>query len=69
MDLDGETISGSFYSQELQPVEKEQIYEIGSSLDRRKRKIGKKWVKEIKVHWKGYPFKFDSLILESDLVV
>lgn len=69
VDLDGETISGSFYSQELQPVEKEQIYEIESILDRRKRKIGKKWVKEIKVHWKGYPSKFDSWILESDLVV
>ena len=24
-------------------------------------------MKEIKVHWKGYPSKFDSWILESDL--
>ena len=23
-------------------------------------------MKEIKVHWKGYPSKFDSWILESD---
>ena len=44
------------------------LYEIDSVLDHRKRKIGKMWVKEIKVHWKGYPSKFDSWILESDLV-
>ena len=67
-DLDGELVSGAFYSQELQLVEKEQIFEIESIIDRRKRKIGKKLVKEIKVHWKGYPSKFDSWILESDLV-
>ena len=57
-DLDGELVSGTFYSQELQLVEKEQIFEIESIIDRRKRKIGKKLVKEIKVHWKGYSSKF-----------
>ena len=66
--LDGESVKGTFYSQELQRVEKDQIYEIESVLAHRKRKVGKKWVKEIKVHWKGYPSKFDSWILESDLV-
>ena len=67
-DLEGEVVKGTFYSHELQRVEKEQIYKIDSVLDHRKRKVGKKWVKEIKVHWKGYPSKFDSWILESDLV-
>ena len=67
-DLEGELVKGTFYSHELQRVEKDQIYEIDSVLDHRKRKVGKKWVKEIKVHWKGYPSKFDSWILESDLV-
>lgn len=67
-DLDSEVIKGTFYSHELQRVEKDQIYEIESILDRRKRKVGKKWVKEIKVHWKGYPSKFDNWILETDLV-
>ena len=67
-DLEGEVVKGTFYSHELQRVEKEQIYEIDSVLDHRKRKIGKQWVKEIKVHWKGYPSKFDRWILESDLV-
>ena len=41
-DLDGEMVSGTFYSQELQLVEKEQIFEIESIIDRRKRKIGLK---------------------------
>ena len=68
-DLEGELVKGTFYSHELQHVDKkDQIYEIDSVLDHRKRKVGKKWVKEIKVHWKGYPSKFDSWILESDLV-
>ena len=66
--LYGELIKGTFYSHELQRVEKDQIYEIDSVLDHRKREVGKKWVKEIKVHWKGYPSKFDSWILESDHV-
>ena len=43
-DLDGESVSGTFYSQELQLVEKEQIFENESIIDRRKRKIGKKLV-------------------------
>ena len=67
-DLDGELVKGTFYSHELQHVEKDQIYEIDSILDNRKRKVGNMWVGEIKVHWKGYPSKFDSWILESDLV-
>ena len=64
-DLEGELVKGTFYSHELQRVEKDQIYEIDFVLDHRKRKVGKKWVKQIKVHWKGYPSKFDSWILES----
>ena len=63
-----ERFQRTFYSQELQRVVKDQIYEIESVLAHRKRKVGKKWVKEIKVHWKGYPFKFDNWILEFDLV-
>ena len=59
-DLEGELVKGAFYSHELQRVEKDHIYEIDSVLDHRKRKVGKKWVEEIKVHWKGYPSKFNS---------
>ena len=66
--LDDESVRGTSYSQELQRVEKDQIYEIESVLAHRKRKVGEKWAKEFKVHWKGYHSKFDSWILESDLV-
>ena len=37
-DLDGESVRGTFYSEELQRVEKDQIYEIESILNHRKRK-------------------------------
>ena len=69
-DLGPEPVIGSFYSQEIQPVDPEQIFEIDAVLGKRKRKIGgKKWVKEVKVHWKGYPSKFDSWIPESEMIV
>ena len=35
-DLEGELVKGTFYSHELQRVEKDQIYEIDSVLDHRK---------------------------------
>ena len=68
-DLEGELVKGTFYSHELQRVEKDQIYKIDSVLDHRKRKVGKKVGERIYVQWKGYPSKFDSWILESDLVL
>lgn len=67
-DLSGEPVSGTFYSQELQRVEQDHIFDIENILERRRRKVGKKWIKEVKVHWKGYPSKFDSWIPESDLL-
>ena len=39
-DLEGEVVKGTFYEHELQRVEKNQIYEIDSVLDHRKRKVG-----------------------------
>ena len=60
-DLGREPVIGSFYSQEIQRIDPEQIFEIDAMLGKCKRKIGcKKWVKEVKVNWKGYPSKFDS---------
>ena len=38
-DLEGELVKGTFYSHELQRVEKDQIYNIDSVLDHRKRKV------------------------------
>ena len=40
-DLEGEVVKGTFYAHELQRVGKDQIYEIDSVLDHRKRKVGK----------------------------
>ena len=69
-DLGREPVIGSFYSQEIQRVDQEQIFEIDAMMGKCKRKIGgKDWVKEVKIHWKGYPSKFDSLIPESELIV
>ena len=50
-DLGRELVIGSFYSQEIQRVDPEQIFEIDALFGKRKRKIGgKKWLKEVKVH-------------------
>ena len=68
-DLGQKQVKGAFYSQEIQRVDPDHICEIDSVLAKRRRKVGgNKWVKEVKVHWKGYPSRFDSWILESDLI-
>lgn len=67
-DLAGEHIEGTFYDSEIQVIKDDHIYEIESVLDRRTTRKGGKTLREIKVHWKGYPKKFDSWIPEQDLV-
>jgi hypothetical protein len=67
-DLNNEQIMGTFYGEELQLIKDNEIYEIESVLDKRTRREGKRFVKEIKVNWKGYPKKFQSLIPESPVV-
>ena len=65
-DLGREPVIGSFYSQEIQHVDPEQIFKIDVVLGKRKRKIGgKKWVKESKFTGKGIPF--DSLIPDTGI--
>ena len=62
-DLGQKQVKGAFYSQEIQRVDSDHICEIDSVLAKRRRKVGgNKWVKEVKVHWKGYPSRFDSWI-------
>ena len=69
-DLGREPVIGLFYSQEIQRIDPEQIFEIDAVLGKCRRKIGgKKWVKEVKDHWKWYPSKFDRWIPESELIV
>lgn len=67
-DLAGEKIEGSFYLPEIQRIKDTEIYEIESVLARRSRKVGGKTIREVKVHWEGYPKKFDSWIPEKHLV-
>ena len=65
-DYDGIVLEGTFYSYELQkvPTKADRIYRIEKILRRRMRK-GKK---EVYVKWVGYPKKFNSWILESELI-
>lgn len=67
-DLGGESIAGSFYLHEIQRIKDNAIYEIESVLGKRTRRVDGKKIREIKVHWSGYPSKFDSWIPESHLV-
>lgn len=67
-DLQGEKIEGFFYTEELTLVGKKRVnknsYKIESIIKWRGR--GKK--REALVKWIGYPNKFNSWVLESDLV-
>lgn len=67
-DLNNEMIDGSFYLPEIQTIKDNEIYDIESIVGKRTRKVGKKIIKEIKVHWGGYPKHFDSWIPETNIV-
>ena len=66
----GEELEGTFYAQELQPViKKDDVYEVEEILEYKKRRVGKKVIREVKVRWKGYPPSFDSWIPQADLIL
>ena len=64
-DLDGEDIKGTFYESELQLVDysTQGSFKVEKEIERRGR--GNK--QEVLVKWKGWPGKFSSWILASDL--
>ena len=64
-DLDGEDIKGTFYEAELQLVD----YSAQGSFEIEKviKKRGRGKIEEVLVKWKGWPEKFNSWILTSDL--
>nr|XP_022335804.1 uncharacterized protein LOC111132300 [Crassostrea virginica] len=69
-DYAGEELQGNFYEQELQKVTKtDDVYEVEKILGYKKRRVGKKIIKEFKVRWKGYPPNFDSWIPHTDLIL
>ena len=60
----GEILDGTFYEAELQKVVKEDdVYRVEKVLRKRKHK----GVVEYFVKWKGYPDKFNSWVVESDI--
>ena len=60
-DWSGEDLKGSFYSQELQKIEKtDDIYRIEKVLKEEKNRIFVKWL--------GYPDSFNSWVVKKDLV-
>ena len=58
-----EDISGSWYEDEIQPIQKN-LYLIEKILKTRKPPKGEK---ELFIKWKGWPNKFNSWIKESDI--
>ncbi|XP_060578728.1 uncharacterized protein LOC132735754 [Ruditapes philippinarum] len=65
VDYDGDSVEGTFYSSELQKVQKsrDDIFKVEKVLKRRRRN----GLTEVLVKWLGYPRKFNSWIKESDL--
>ncbi|XP_052130989.1 uncharacterized protein LOC127751447 [Frankliniella occidentalis] len=63
-DLDKDAIQGTFYEAELQKVTKPKTFKIAYIV----RSKGKKGSRQHFVHWRGYPEKSRSWILDSNLV-
>lgn len=63
-DLDSDPIEGTFYEAELQKVAKPDKFKIEYIVQTKGTGARKKHL----VHWKGYPEKSDSWILDSDIV-
>ena len=63
-DLDHDPIEGTFYEVELQKVTKPETFKIAYIV----KSQGKGHTRKHLVHWRGYPEKSRSWILDSDLV-
>ena len=65
VDYDGDTIMGTFYSSELQRVDKtrDDLFKVEKILKRRRRN----GLTEVLIRWLGYPKKFDSWVKETDV--
>ena len=63
-DYHGNVVEGSFYRQELQPVERTNEKYIIDHIVRQRRQGGKKCYL---VHWRGYPSSMDSWVKQEDI--
>ena len=65
-DLDGESLEGAFYTQELQKVkmDPETEYKIEKIIKKRKRRGHE----ELLVKWMGWSEKFNSWVKKTDIV-
>ena len=66
-ELDGSPILGRFYADELQNVKYDprQEFAVEAILDRRR--VGRKTVSEVLVHWRGYPEKYNTWEPDANL--
>ena len=63
-DFDNMALTGSYYSQELQRFDTQEIWKVNKILKKRKNARGEM---ELLVSWHQWPSKFDSWIKQSDL--
>ena len=63
-DYANSALTGSYYSQELQAVDTNDVWKVSKILKKRKNSRGET---ELLVSWHQWPSKFDSWIKESDL--
>lgn len=63
-DLSGDPIEGHFYSYELKKVSKPEIFKIAYILETK----GKGDSRRHLVHWRGYPVKSRSWVLDKDII-
>lgn len=64
-DYSGNVIEGSFYRQEIQPVDRPDEIFLIDHIVRTKREGGKTWHL---IHWRGYPKSMDSWVEDKDLI-
>jgi transposase InsO family protein len=64
-DADGEPILGTFYTKQLQKIQKSQEYRVERIIQ--KRTDPKTKVKQVLVKWEGWPEKFNTWIPETNI--
>lgn len=66
-DLNGQSIDGFYYDEELSPAKKPNLEEDLFEIDEIIQTVGKEKKKKCLVSWKGYPPEFNSWIFADDI--